>query len=161
MRCLSAGDIESHDAEQFALGLSFGRVLNQGVLHDAYQRFAVGSDGESFHAFISYATFRVAGNFDGSHRRQVRDEETGRRWRSARWELEGAEAYSSDAVEFVNVRAVFVGNVDAQAFSVESGVGGIAGVLGRIEIIGASGEEMEEEVIERRSPEPTPRPLPL
>src|SRR6266480_1377071 len=71
--------------------------------------------------------------------------------------LERAESNAGKAIEFIDVRAVFVGDVDAEAIvgdanavCIEAGIAGIAGRLGRIEVVGAPGEEMHEEVVQRR-----------
>src|SRR5580765_344042 len=157
MSCCPAGDVEGYDAKEFALGLAFGGVLDQRILHNANQRVAVRCDGEPFHAFIGDAADGVAGDLDRTHGKQDGNKKT--RWRGgvASRELKGAEADSGDAVEFVDVGAVFVGDVDAsavigdsQAFGVEASVEGIAGVLSGVEIVGASRKEMGEEMIEWR-----------
>ncbi len=148
MSDVAGKDVDRNDAQQF--GGALVGILNQSVLHDAHEGVAVGGDCQTFHAFIGHATGGVAGNFHRAHRRQGVHVEVCR-------QLERAKAHAEQAVELIHVRTVFVGDEDAPAiigkahpFGVEAGIVGIAGVMVGIEVIGTSGEEVLEKVVDPR-----------
>ena len=67
------------------------------------------------------------------------------------WQAEGAQPESTEACEFVNIRAVFVGDEDAEAvvrhtyaFRIEPPIARVAGSAIGIEVIGAAGEIVEQ-----------------
>ena len=151
-------DVDGDDAEHVRCAVVC--VLDERILHDADEGAPVRGDGEAFHAFVGDAAAGVVGDFDGAHGREGADEELV-------GELEGANAEAAEAEELIDVGAVFVGDEDAEAvvgdadaFRVEAGVAWVSGVVVGIEVVGATGEEVLEEVILFGSPEPTPRPMP-
>ena len=69
---------------------------------------------------------------------------------------ENAQPRSSCTIELVNVRPVLIGNVNAlqivrhaNAFRIESGIGGITRILAHIEVVRAAGEVVLETSVER------------
>ncbi len=68
--------------------------------------------------------------------------------------MEGANTEAAEAEELVDVGAVLVGDEDgeavvgdADALGIEAGVARVSGVLIGVEVVGAAGEEVLEEVI--------------
>ena len=55
-------------------GAALAVVLDQRGLHDADQSFAVGRDGQAFHAFVGGAAGGVAADLVRAHRAQDRRE---------------------------------------------------------------------------------------
>src|SRR5262249_2114713 len=108
-------------------------------------------DGKAFHAFVGGAAADVAADLCRSNRIQVADEKMRR-------QLKRTGASARGALEFVNIRAVFVGYVHMLAivgntnpFRVQAGVQRIAGILSRIERIRTSRKKMFEPYVLRRN----------
>jgi hypothetical protein len=138
-------DIDGDDAEE--VGCSVAGVLNERVLHDADESATVGSDGETLHAFVGDAAAGVVSDFRVAEGRELADEELVRK-------LEGAKAEAVEAEELVDVGAVLIGDEDAEAvvgdadaFRIEAGVTRVSGVLIGVEVVGAPGEIVLEEVV--------------
>ena len=120
-------------------------------MHDADQGFAVRSDGQPFHAAIGDPAL-PCGIFDTAYGTRHRCGQIGR-------QVEGADALTGHAVKLVNVRAVFVRNKhattivgDTNAFRIEAAIGGIAGALAGVKIIGTTGKiELAGRVALRRA----------
>src|SRR5262249_23984653 len=68
----STGDVDGDDAQKIHGGTALGSVLDQRVLHDPYQRVAVGSDRQTFHALICRSSNGVADDFIVADRMLVR-----------------------------------------------------------------------------------------
>ena len=71
MRHFAGRDVDRNDAEHFLGGSAFSGVLDERVLHDAYQRFAVRRDRQPFHAFVSGSASGVAADFVVTYRAQI------------------------------------------------------------------------------------------
>jgi hypothetical protein len=95
--------VDGHDPVGAA---AVAAVLQEWALHQAHQRAAVGRDGQAFHPLVGHSADRVARDLRGAHAAQVRDREVIR-------QLVVSDATAGRAVELIDVRPVFVGDVDA------------------------------------------------
>ncbi len=111
---------------------------------------AVRRDGESFHAFVCGAAAGVVVNFILADCTQFAHEQM-------RGKFEAPQTQTEDAIELIDVRSVFVGNINSEtivgktdAFRIQSAIIGIAGVAVRIESVGTAGEEVLQKIVLRR-----------
>ena len=147
-------DVDDHDTEQVCGGALLVSVLDERVLHDADQRPAIRSDGQTFHAFIRGAPAGVAGNLGCADRAEVLDVKIIR-------QTERAQTPARRAIELIEVGTVLVGDEDAaavvgnaDALGIEPGIIRVAGVVVGIEVVGPAGEIVAMVTVDGRNARP-------
>src|SRR5262245_25124772 len=134
LACLAGADVDGDDPDDLAT------VLDQRVPQDADKRPAARRDRETFHPFVGDTAQRVAGDLVVADRAEMTD-------RELFGEREGAGAPSAAPIELVDVRTVFVGDVNAaavighaDAFRIQSAIEWIRRDAGRVEVVRAARE---------------------
>jgi len=126
------------------------RILNEGSLHDADQRFPIRRQRQTLHALIGGAPACVGARFDGALRGLKRDGEIAR-------QIESLDQLPGRAIELPHVRSVFVGDEnglsvvgDANRLGIEARVRGHRGSAGT-KIVRPAGEIEFVRCVLRRS----------